>query len=80
MATAMVLAVQPKGPGRFWDDLNTPICKLKGVGKLQLGLEASLEIDLADKEISAVRRSRWRCRRPVLPEPRSAASPVPGCN
>ncbi len=54
LATAIVLAVQPRGLGKFWDDLNTPIRKLKGTGKLPLGVEAGLELDLADKEKAAV--------------------------
>lgn len=54
LATAIVLAVQPKGLGKFWADLNTPIRKLKGTGKLPLGVEAGLELDLADKEKAAV--------------------------
>ncbi len=54
LATAIVGAAQPRGLGRFWDDLNTPIRRLKGGGKLLLGVEASLEMDLADKEKAAV--------------------------
>lgn len=54
LATAILLATQPKGLGKFWEDLNTPIRKLKGGGKLPLGIEASLELDLADKEKAAV--------------------------
>ncbi len=54
LATAIVLAVQPKGLGKFWEDLNTPIRKLKGTGKLPLGVEAGVELDLADKEKAAV--------------------------
>jgi hypothetical protein len=54
LATAILLAVQPKGLGKFWDDLNTPIRKLKGGGKLPMGLEGSLELDLAHKEKVAV--------------------------
>ena len=54
LATAILLATQPTGLGKFWEDLNTPIRKLKGGGKLPLGLEGSLELDLADKEKAAV--------------------------
>ena len=54
LATAILLATQPKGMGKFWEDLNTPIRKLKGGGKLPLGIEGSLELDLADKEKAAV--------------------------
>ena len=54
LATAILLATQPKGLGKFWEDLNTPIRKLKGGGKLPLGIEGSLELDLADKEKAAV--------------------------
>ena len=42
LATAILLATQPTGLGKFWEDLNTPIRKLKGGGKLPLGLEGSL--------------------------------------
>lgn len=54
LATAIAQATQPKGLGKFWEDLNTPIRKLKGGGKLPLGIEGSLELDLADKEKAAV--------------------------
>ena len=54
LATAIMQACQPKGLGKFWADLNSPISKLKGSGKLPAGLEASLEVDLADKEKYAV--------------------------
>lgn len=54
LATAILLATQPTGLGKFWENLNTPIRKLKGGGKLPLGLEGSLELDLADKEKAAV--------------------------
>lgn len=54
LATAILLATQPKGLGKFWEDLNTPIRKLKGGAKLPLGIEGSLELDLADKEQAAV--------------------------
>ena len=54
LATAILLAAQPKGLGRFWEELNAPISKLKSGGKLPLGIEASLELDLAEKEKAAV--------------------------
>jgi hypothetical protein len=54
LATAILQASRPKGLGRFWEDLNTPIRNLKGGGKLPLGVEASIELDLAAKEKAAV--------------------------
>ncbi len=54
LATAILLACQPKGLGRFWEELNTPINKLKGGGKLPLGVDASFELDLEQKEKAAV--------------------------
>jgi len=54
LASAIATAVQPIGLGRFWDELQTPIRKLKGGGKLPLGVEASLELDLAAREKAAV--------------------------
>ena len=54
LATAIAQATQPKGLGKFWEDLNTPIRKLKGGGKLPLGIEGSLELDLGEKEKAAV--------------------------
>ncbi len=54
LASAILLASQPKGLDKFWDNLNTPIGKLKGAGKLPLGLEGSIELDLAQKEKAAV--------------------------
>ena len=54
LATAIAMAAQPKGMARFWAGLNTPIHKLKGAAKLPLGIEGSLELDLAAKEKSAV--------------------------
>ena len=53
LATAILLATQPRGFGKFWEDLNTPIRTLKGGGKLPLGVEASLELGLAEKEQAA---------------------------
>ena len=46
---AILLATQPKGLGKFWTDLNAPNRKLKGGGKLPLGVEGSIELDLAEK-------------------------------
>ena len=54
LATAIVMATQPKGLGKFWQDLNTPIRTLKGGAKLPLGVEGTLELGLADKEKAAV--------------------------
>jgi len=54
LATAILLATQPKGLGRFWEELNTPINKLKGTAKLPAGIEGSVELDLAAKERAAV--------------------------
>jgi hypothetical protein len=54
LATAILLATRPKGLGKFWQDLNTPIRKLKSGGKLPLGIEGSIELDLAEKEKAAV--------------------------
>ena len=54
LATAILQATQPKGLDRFWQDLSSPIRKLKAGGKLPAGLEASLEVDLAEKEKLAV--------------------------
>ena len=53
LATAILLATQPKGLGKFWTDLNAPIRKLKGGGKLPLGVEGSIELGLAEKEKAA---------------------------
>ena len=54
LATAILLSTQPKGLSKFWADLNTPIRKLKGGGKLPIGIEGSIELDLAEKEKAAV--------------------------
>ena len=54
LATAILLAAQPKGLSRFWAGLNTPIRKLTSGGKLPLGIEGSIELDLAEKEKVAV--------------------------
>lgn len=43
LATAILLASQPKGLSRFWRGLNTPIRKLTSGGKLPLGIEGSIE-------------------------------------
>jgi hypothetical protein len=53
IATAILLAAQPKGVTKFWEGLKTPIRKLKGGAKLPL-VEGSIELDLADKEKIAV--------------------------
>jgi hypothetical protein len=54
LATAILQASRPKGLEKFWEDLNTPVRKLKGGGKLSLGIEGSIELDLAAKEKVAV--------------------------
>ncbi len=55
IAAALVEAVAARGVAKFWQSLNAPVKKLKGGGKVApLGLEGSLEIDLADKEKLAV--------------------------
>ncbi|MDN8612157.1 hypothetical protein [Variovorax ginsengisoli] len=54
IATAILSAARPKGLAQFWEDLSTPIRKMKAGGKLPLGVEGSLELDLADKEKLAV--------------------------
>ncbi len=56
IATAILLATRHRGLRKFWDGLNTPIRKLTGGGKLPLGIEASLEVelDLDDKEKMAI--------------------------
>ncbi len=54
LASAVLLATRPKGLRRFWRDLNAPITKLTGGGKLPGGIEGSVELDLADKEKIAV--------------------------
>ena len=54
IATAILLAARAKGLRKFWEDLNTPIKKLTGGGKLPLGIEGSFELDLSGKEKVAV--------------------------
>jgi hypothetical protein len=54
LATAILQATQAKGLDKFWEDLSRPISKLKGGGKLPLGIEAALEVSLAEKEKLAV--------------------------
>jgi hypothetical protein len=44
--------------GKFCADLNAQIRKLKGGGKLPLGVEGSIELDLAEKETAAGMRRR----------------------
>ena len=72
LATAIVLATQPRGLSKFWADLNTPVRKLKGGGKLPLGFEGSLELDLAEKEkvavpaLQAALQASDKARRPLL--------------
>jgi hypothetical protein len=54
LASAILLSTQPKGLSKFWAGLNTPIRKLKGGGKLPMGIQGSIELDLAEKEKAAV--------------------------
>jgi hypothetical protein len=54
LATAILLATRPKGLRKFWEDLNAPIRKLTGGAKLPLGIEGSVELELAEKERVAV--------------------------
>jgi hypothetical protein len=54
LATAILLATRPKGLRKFWEDLNAPITKLTGGGKLPLGIEGKVEVELADKEKIAI--------------------------
>lgn len=54
LGSAIFLACEPKGLARFWEELNTPIGKLTGAGKLPLGMEGSIELDLSKKEKAAV--------------------------
>jgi hypothetical protein len=54
LATAILLATRPKGLRKFWEDLNAPIRKLTGGGKLPLGIEGTVELELAEKEKIAV--------------------------
>jgi len=54
LASAILLATRPRGLRRFWQDLNAPISKLGGGGKLPLGIEGSVELELAEKEKIAV--------------------------
>jgi len=50
LASAILLATRPRGLRKFWDELNTPIRKLTGGGKLPLGIEGSIEVELDLKE------------------------------
>jgi hypothetical protein len=54
LATAILLATRPKGLRKFWEDLNAPIAKLTGGGKLPLGIEGTVEVELAEKEKVAI--------------------------
>ena len=54
LATAIVLATQPRGLGKFWEDLNRPIGKIKGSVAAPGGVGGTLELDLAEKELAAV--------------------------
>ncbi len=53
LAGAIASAVQPKGLGKFWSGLATPIQNLKAGAKVS-GIEGSLELDLAAREKAAV--------------------------
>ena len=50
LANAILVAVQPRGLGKFWESLRTPIRKMKGGGKLPLGFEAAIEVELTERE------------------------------
>jgi hypothetical protein len=54
LATAILQATRPKGLGKFWEGFKTPVSKIKGGGKLPLGVEGSIELDLAAKEKASV--------------------------
>jgi hypothetical protein len=54
LASAILLATRPKGLRKFWQDLNSPIRKLTGSGKLPMGIEGSVELELDEKEKMAV--------------------------
>jgi hypothetical protein len=54
LASAILLATRPKGLRKFWEDLNSPIRKLTGGGKLPMGIEGSVELELDEKEKIAV--------------------------
>jgi hypothetical protein len=56
LASAILLATRPRGLRKFWDDLNTPIRRLAGSGKLPLGVEGSVEVelDIKDREKMAI--------------------------
>jgi hypothetical protein len=49
IATAVLSAVAPKGLARFWQELSTPIRKVKARAK-GAGLEGDVELELAHKE------------------------------
>ncbi|VWX61066.1 conserved hypothetical protein [Burkholderiales bacterium 8X] len=54
IAGAILSAVEPKGLARFWAELSTPVRKLKAGGKLPIGVEGTVELDLAEREKVAV--------------------------
>lgn len=54
LASTILVAVQPKGLGKFWESLRTPIRKMKAGGKLSFGFEAALDVELAEREKLAV--------------------------
>ena len=54
LATAIVLATQARGLGRFWEELNRPIGKIKGSAVAPGGIGGALELDLTEKEKAAV--------------------------
>jgi hypothetical protein len=54
LVTAILQATRPRGLNKFWEDLSTPVRKLQGGGKLPLGIEGTIELDLAAKEKAAV--------------------------
>ena len=67
IAAAILSAAKPRGLAQFWDDLSTPIRKMKAGGKLPLGVEASVELDLADKESGGSGHPGGASGRPTRP-------------
>lgn len=54
IASAILSVAQPRGLARFWEELSTPVRKMKAGGKLPMGVEGTVELDLAEKEKLAV--------------------------
>jgi hypothetical protein len=53
IAAAILSAVEPRGLARFWQDLSTPVRKVKA-GAKAAGMEGGVELELARKEQLAV--------------------------